>query len=135
MTASVIYSGDLRTIATHNASGSSIETDAPIDNKGKGARFSPTDLVAAALASCMLTIVGIAAQSHDFNIDGAQCSVTKIMLSDPRRIGEIIVRFEFPQRQVYSAKTKAIIEHSAKTCPVLESLHPNLKKTIEFLWA
>ena len=135
MTSTVLYNGDLRTIAQHNQSGSAIETDAPLDNNGKGERFSPTDLVATALASCMLTIIGIAARSHGFSIEGTQCAVTKIMLSDPRRIGEIKISMTFPTEGVYDAKTQAIIERAALTCPVLESLHPDLKKTIEFLWS
>lgn len=134
MTSSVIYTGDLRTSATHIQSGSAIETDAPLDNNGKGERFSPTDLVATALASCMLTIMGIAARAHGFSIDGTQCDVTKIMVPDPRRIGEIKVLMTFPKEEVYDSKTQAIIERAALTCPVFESLHPELKKTIEFLW-
>jgi putative redox protein len=134
MTSSVIYQGELRTIATHIQSGSTIETDAPTDNNGKGERFSPTDLVATALATCMLTIIGIAARTHGFNIDGAECSVTKVMAIAPRRIGEIIIKIELPKDQQYDYKTRAIIERAAFTCPVFESLHPELKKTIEFLW-
>lgn len=134
MTSTVVYQGDLRTIATHLQSGSVIETDAPTDNNGKGERFSPTDLVATALASCMLTIMGIAARNHGFNVEGTKCSVTKIMAADPRRIGEIIVQMEFPKENEYDSKTQAIIERAALTCPVFESLHPELKKTIEFLW-
>lgn len=134
MTSSVIYTGDLRTSATHIQSGSAIETDAPLDNNGKGERFSPTDLVATALASCMLTIIGIAARAHGFSIEGTQCDVTKIMVPDPRRIGEIKVSMTFPKEEVYDAKTQAIIERAALTCPVFESLHPDMKKTIEFLW-
>lgn len=134
MTSTVIYQSDLRTMATHLQSGSVIETDAPIDNNGKGERFSPTDLVATALASCMLTIIGIASRAHGFDIDGTKCSVTKIMVADPRRIGEIKIQMEFPKENEYDGKTQAIIERAALTCPVFESLHPELKKTIEFLW-
>lgn len=135
MTSEVIYQGDLRTRATHLQSGNSIETDAPTDNNGKGERFSPTDLVATALASCMLTIIGIAARSHGFNIDGTKCSVEKIMVPNPRRIGEIKVSMQFPSGSIYDDKTKAIIERAALTCPVFESLHPDCKKTVDFLWA
>ncbi|MFA6149948.1 MAG: OsmC family protein [Chitinophagaceae bacterium] len=134
MTSEVIYQGDLRTSATHLQSGNSIETDAPTDNKGKGERFSPTDLVATALASCMLTIMGIAARNHGFNIDGTKCAVEKIMVPDPRRIGEIKIDMKFPADQSYDDKTKTIIERAALTCPVFESLHPDCKKTINFLW-
>lgn len=134
MTSTVIYQGALRTLATHIQSGNTIETDAPIDNNGKGERFSPTDLVASALASCMLTIIGIAARTHGFDIDGTKCTVNKIMVSDPRRIGEIQISMEFPKENEYDGKSQAIIERAALTCPVFESLHPDLKKTIEFLW-
>lgn len=134
MTSEVIYQGDLRTSATHLQSGNSIETDAPTDNNGKGERFSPTDLVATALASCMMTIMGIAARNHGFNIDGTKCTVEKIMVPDPRRIGEIKIDMTFPAEQSYDDKTKAIIERAAMTCPVFESLHPDCKKTINFLW-
>lgn len=134
MTSTVIYQSDLRTMATHLQSGSVIETDAPTDNNGKGERFSPTDLVATALASCMMTIIGIASRAHGFDIDGTKCSVTKIMVADPRRIGEIKIQMEFPKENEYDGKTQAIIERAALTCPVFESLHPELKKTIEFLW-
>lgn len=134
MTSIVIYQSDLRTMATHLQSGSVLETDAPIDNNGKGERFSPTDLVATALASCMLTIIGIASKAHGFDIDGTKCTVTKIMVADPRRIGEIKIQMEFPKENEYDGKTQAIIERAALTCPVFESLHPELKKTIEFLW-
>ncbi|MBL7711975.1 MAG: OsmC family protein [Chitinophagaceae bacterium] len=135
MTSEVIYQGDLRTVATHLQSGTVIETDAPTDNNGKGERFSPSDLVATALASCMMTIMGIAARTHGFDIDGTSCSVQKIMAANPRRIGEIRVAMHFPEGKVYDDKTKTIIERAALTCPVFESLHPDCKKTVDFLWA
>lgn len=134
MTSEVIYQGDLRTVATHLQSGTVIETDAPTDNNGKGERFSPSDLVATALASCMMTIMGIAARTHGFDIDGTRCTVQKIMVANPRRIGEIKVAMHFPEGKVYDDKTKAIIERAALTCPVFESLHPDCKKTVDFLW-
>ena len=135
MTSEVIYKGDLRTAATHLQSGTVIETDAPTDNNGKGERFSPSDLVATALASCMMTIMGIAARTHGFDIDGTTCSVQKIMVANPRRIGEIKIDMRFPEGKVYDDKTKAIIERAALTCPVFESLHPDCKKTVDFLWS
>ncbi len=134
MTASVIYEGDLRTVATHLKSGTKIETDAPTDNQGKGERFSPTDMVSAALASCMLTIMGIAARTHQINITGAQCNVEKIMVSNPRRIGTIKVDMSVKGQAQYSDKEKAILEHAALTCPVFLSLHPELKKEVRFDW-
>lgn len=134
MTSKVIYEGALRTSATHIKSGSTVETDAPADNKGKGERFSPTDLVATALASCMCTIMGIAADTHEIDIDGTTCEVEKIMTESPRRIGEIKVNVLFPKGKNYTDKQKKILEHAALTCPVYLSLHPDCKKTVEFVW-
>ena len=123
------YTGELRTVATHLQSGKTIITDAPVDNQGKGEAFSPTDLLAASLGSCMITIMGIAAQTHGFNIDGTKAEITKIMASNPRRVGEIKIELYFPDIQ-YSAKEKKIIEAAAFSCPVYLSLHPNLIKSI-----
>lgn len=134
MTSEVIYNGDLRTQMTHLQSGSIVETDAPTDNNGKGERFSPTDLVATALASCMLTIVGIAARTHGFSIDGTRCEVEKIMAANPRRIGQINIHMHFPSGQLYDEKTKNIIERAARTCPVIESLHPDCVKNLHLIW-
>jgi uncharacterized OsmC-like protein len=134
MTAKVTYTGELRTVCTHVRSGSEIQTDAPVDNHGKGERFSPTDLVATALASCMLTTIGILGKPHNINIEGAVCDVEKIMVSNPRRIGEIRIITSFPQGKPYSDKEKELIEHIARTCPVFESLHPDCKKTLTFNW-
>jgi uncharacterized OsmC-like protein len=128
-TARIVYLEGLRTSATHIRSGNIIITDAPVDNKGKGEAFSPTDLLATSLGSCMMTIIGIAAQTHTFNVDGTDIRITKIMAENPRRVSEVIVEFDFPER-TYSEKEKAIIWHAAKTCPVLLSLHPDLIKTI-----
>ena len=134
MTSKVIYTGDLRTVATHLRSGSEIQTDAPVDNHGKGERFSPTDLVATALASCLLTTLAISGKTHDLNIDGAECEVEKIMIPSPRMIGEIKINISFPKSTAFSDKQKKIIEHVANTCPVHASLHPDLKKTYTFNW-
>ncbi|MCX6243739.1 MAG: OsmC family protein [Bacteroidetes bacterium] len=128
-TVKTIYLGELRTNATHVRSGNTLITDAPVDNKGKGEAFSPTDLLATSLGSCMMTIIGIAARTHGFDVDGTVMRITKIMAENPRRVGEVVVEFDFPQK-VYSEKEKAIILHSAKTCPVAQSLHPDLKQTI-----
>jgi len=133
MTSTVKYTGQLRTLATHKASGAQIITDAPTDNHGKGEQFSPTDLVATALASCMLTVMGIKA-GEEVDLEGTVCEVQKIMVSEPRRIGEIKVRLLFPKDKVYTDKQKIIMERIAHTCPVLESLHPDLVKTLEFQW-
>lgn len=130
-TSQIKYLGDLRTESTHLASGETIITDAPVDNHGKGEAFSPTDLLANSLGNCMLTIMGIAAREHGFNIDGTTCSITKIMAANPRRVSEIQVVFDLPQ-EAYSDKHKKIIEHAALTCPVFLSLHPDLVKTVSF---
>ncbi len=135
MTSQVVYTGALRTEATHLRSGHTIETDAPVDNHGKGERFSPTDLVATALAACMVTTIGIAGKVHNLDIEGAVCQVEKIMASDPRRIGEVKVIMDFPRGQRYTDKEKKIIENIAMTCPVLISLHPDCKKTLTINWA
>src|SRR6218665_617215 len=108
MTSKVIYKGNLRTEAIHLDSQTVINTDAPKDNNGEGAYFSPTDLVATALASCMCTIMGIAARAHSINIDGTYCDVIKIMQSNPRRIGEIKIDVHLPQDQNYNEHHKAI---------------------------
>ncbi len=134
MTASVVYSGELRTVATHLRSGTVIETDAPVDNKGKGERFSPTDLVATALATCIFTTLGLAESTHDINIDGATCDVQKIMVSNPRKIGEIVLDISFPKSKPFTEKEKTKIIHIANTCPVKESLHPECKVTINYKW-
>lgn len=134
MTSKLIYKGALRTEATHMLSGTVIETDAPPDNNGKGERFSPTDLVATAMAACMCTLMGIAARTHEIDIDGIECEIYKIMVPDPRRIGEIKVDMHFPKKVTYSEKQKKILERAALTCPVIESLHPDLVKTVTFDW-
>jgi len=128
-TSKVVYQGDLHTEATHLLSSTTIVTDAPLDNQGRGAAFSPTDLVATALASCSLTIIGQAANTHGFNIEGTEVEVTKIMQASPRKISEIVMNFVFPT-DTYTDKQKTIIENSIHTCPVARSLDPEIKQTI-----
>ncbi len=135
MTSQIKYEGNLRTVATHLQSESVVETDAPTDNQGKGERFSPTDLVATALGSCMLTIMGIKARDMDIDLEGTKIDITKIMVPNPRRIGEIKVVINFPESLKPDEKQKTIIERAAMTCPVFESLHPDLKKDVEFKWS
>ena len=130
-TSEIIYKGGLRTEATHLQSGEKIITDAPVDNQGKGQAFSPTDLLATSLGSCMLTIMGIAARERGIDIDGISCSITKIMGTDPRRVTELHVSFDLKGRD-FSDKEKAVLEHAAKTCPVFYSLHPDIRKEINF---
>ncbi len=127
-TSRVLYTGDLRTEATHVKSGQSFITDAPLDNQGRGEAFSPTDLLATSLGACAITVVGIAARTHGFNVDGTSIKITKIMASDPRRVGEVIVEMDFPAVK-YTEKEKAIIRHTINTCPVGQSLNPELKQT------
>jgi putative redox protein len=131
-TIETVYLGGLRTEATHVQSGTKIITDAPVDNQGKGEAFSPTDLLSASLASCMLTIMGIKARTLNIDIDNTKCSVTKIMAANPRRVAEIVISFKFPKQ--YSAGDKNILEQAALTCPVYYSVHEDLKKTINFSW-
>ncbi|HQW45935.1 MAG: OsmC family protein [Bacteroidetes bacterium] len=135
MTAQIIYLGDLRTQATHLQSQTIIDTDAPKDNQGKGERFSPTDLVATALGSCMLSIMGIAANTHSMDIVETSIDIEKIMVADPlRRIGEIKVDIHFPSTKTYTDKEKKILERAALTCPVYLSLNENVQKTVTFNW-
>jgi uncharacterized OsmC-like protein len=130
-TVHTIYTGDLRTTAKHLQSGNTIITDAPTDNQGKGEAFSPTDLLATSLGSCMLTIMGIAARTAGFSIDGTTIDITKIMASEPRRVAEVVCEFNFPDTE-YTEKQKKILQKAADTCPVAKSLHPELKQTIKF---
>ncbi len=132
-TIATVYQGTLRTAATHIQSGTQILTDAPVDNQGKGEAFSPTDLLAASLGSCMLTIMGIAAKEHQINIENTDCTITKIMAAEPpRRVGEIVVELKFPE--TYTDKQQKILERAALTCPVYLSLHPDIQKTVNFGW-
>jgi putative redox protein len=130
-TSKVTYLGDLRTEAQHFHSGEKIITDAPLDNQGRAEFFSPTDLAATSLATCGLTIMGIAARTHGFNLEGTVAEVTKIMYSNPRRIGEIHIDYHFPDIQ-YSDKEKKIIEAAGNSCPVAMSLHPDLLQVFNF---
>jgi putative redox protein len=125
VTIKTVYSGDLRTTAEHVASGNMLITDAPTDNHGKGEAFSPTDLLATSLGSCMLTIMGISAREYGFDIDGTRVEITKIMAANPRRVGEIVLDFAFP-RNNYTPKQIKLIETAARTCPVAQSIHPDL---------
>lgn len=133
MTVEVLYEGSLHTEATHIQSGTKISTDAPKDNHGKGESFSPTDMVASALASCMLTVMGIKASSMGIDLKGTKAEVTKIMNTEPRRIGEIKVIIFFPPLNLED-KQKTILERVAFTCPVGATLSPEVKQTIEFNW-
>lgn len=134
MTSTVIYDENLRTIATHLQSGTQIETDAPVDNQGKGERFSPTDLVATALGSCMITIMGIKARDLKINLKGSKIEIQKIMKSDPRRISGINLTFSFPAELSLGEKERLILQRAAETCPVIYSIHPDIEVKVVFQW-
>lgn len=132
MTSEIIYLGELRTLSTHFQSQNQIFTDAPTDNHGRGEAFSPTDMVANSLATCMLTVMGIKAQELKLNMDQSKANVTKFMGTDPRRIVKILVEFEMLGQ--FSEKDKTILERTANSCPVIYSLHPDIEKDIKFNW-
>jgi uncharacterized OsmC-like protein len=132
MTSKVTYLGDLRTSSIHLQSGIEIISDAPLDNNGKGEAFSPTDTVANALASCMMTVMGIKARDLDVNLKGSTAEVTKIMNAEPRRIGVIEITFEMYGET--DQKNKTILERVAMTCPVFLSLNTEIEKHIIFNW-
>ena len=127
-TIETIYLGDLRTEITHVQSGNKVITDAPTDNNGKGEYISPTDMVAAALGSCMMTLMAIAARRLEIELKGTRIEIQKVMAADPRRIAEIRLDFYFPCE--YSEKDRKILERAAETCPVGKSLHPDLKQLV-----
>jgi putative redox protein len=132
-TVKTTYLGDLRTENIHLQSGSKIITDAPRDNRGKGEAFSPTDLMATSLGTCIMTIMGMKAMDNGIDLTGTEIEITKIMASAPRRVGEVILEFNFPKKG-YSEEDKRLIENVAATCPVPLSVHPDLKQTIRFNW-
>ena len=132
MTSKVTYTGNLRTTCEHLRSGDSFITDAPIDNNGLGEAFSPTDTVATGLASCMMTMMGIKARDLEINMVDTTAEVTKHMAADPRRISKIEVDLKLPAD--ITDKHRKILENTARTCPVLYSLHPDIEKVITFNW-
>ena len=130
-TATARYAGQLRTEATHTASGSAIQTDAPVDNHGRGEAFSPTDLVSTALGSCMMTVMGIVAERHSWDLVGSSFAVLKHMSTEaPRRIAQIDVTFTLPA--ALAPQDRVILERAAHTCPVGLSLHPEVRQTVVF---
>ena len=132
MTSIVTYLGDLRTSSIHLQSGTEILSDAPVDNNGKGEAFSPTDTVANALATCMMTIMGIKAREMEVDLTGSTAEVIKIMNAEPRRIGAIEIAFEM--YGTAEEKNRTILERVAMTCPVFLSLHTEIEKRIIFNW-
>ena len=129
----VTYLGSLRTEALHFASGNTISTDAPVDNQGLGSSFSPTDLAATSLASCMFTLMGIKARDKGWDITGMKAEVTKIMASDPRRISEIRIEVSMPEGN-WPEANRLILRRSALTCPVALSLHPDILIDLQIHW-
>lgn len=133
MTSKIEYQGDLRTLCVHLESGNQIITDAPKDNHGNGEAFSPTDLTATSLGACILSIMGIKAKDMGIDIKGTSADVTKVMYTEPRRIGEIHLVIHFPNIEAFTIqKNKDIFERVAMNCPVYHSLHPTIIKKIEF---
>ncbi len=133
MTAQVVYKGDLRCECTHLQSGTVIETDAPTDNRGKGERFSPTDTVCVALATCMITTMGIRAADMQINLQDTKIDVTKHMLSDPRRIGKIEITLHLPALNL-DEKDRKVLEKIGDNCPVMKSIHPDLVTEVKYIW-
>ncbi|MBK7435114.1 MAG: OsmC family protein [Chitinophagaceae bacterium] len=134
MTASIIYQGHYRCECTHLQSGTVIETDAPTDNRGKGERFSPTDTVCVALATCVVTSMALKAGDMGIDLGGTRIAVTKHMLSDPRRIGKIEVSLSIPASAKADEKDRIILQRTGDHCPVAKSLHPDLQTLITYDW-
>jgi len=133
MTSTVVYNGGLRTTCTHIKSGNSFETDAPVDNNGKGERFSPTDLLATSLGTCMLTVMGIRARKAGFDLDGVKIEVEKIMKADPRRVGGINLSYHIPDNlKAVDENTKILLKKIAQTCPVMLSIHPDIQVNVDW---
>lgn len=134
MTASVVYTHDLRTICTHLQSGSLMETDAPTDNQGKGERFSPTDLIPTALAACMLTTMAIKAKDLESVLQNVRIDVEKIMSWNPRRVSQINLTFHYPETFQLPIERREELEQIAWSCPVKESIHPDIILNVDFNW-
>jgi len=133
MTSTVEYEGQLRTVCTHLRSGNNFETDAPVDNNGKGERFSPTDLLSTSLGTCMITVMGIKARSMGFDLDGVKIEVEKIMKAGPRRVAGINLFFHIPdQLKNIDDKSRDILKHIGDTCPVRHSIHPDIEVNVDW---
>jgi putative redox protein len=135
MTATVVYKGDLRCECTHLQSGTVIETDAPTDNRGKGERFSPTDTLCVALATCIITTMALKATDMKIDLAGTSIDVTKHMIADPRRIGKIDVILNFEASLQLNEKDRVILQRVGDNCPVAKSLHPDLQVNIGYRWS
>ena len=133
MTASIIYTGNLRCEVEHTRSKTIIETDAPTDNRGKGEKFSPTDLLCVSLGTCMLTTMAIKANDMNVNITNATADITKHMFSDPRRVGKIEVAVNLPA--IESEKDRKILQKAGDNCPVMKSINPDIEVAIDYKWS
>ena len=135
MTSTIVYKGNLRTELTHLLSGTVIENDAPVDNNGKGEKFSPTDLLATSLGSCMITTMAIRAVDMNLDFEGTTINITKIMSKDaPRRIVEIKAVLNFTDKFSATEEQKEQLIRIARNCPVEKSLHPDIKLDVQFNW-
>lgn len=134
MTASIIYQGDLRCTATHLQSGTIIETDAPTDNRGKGEKFSPTDLLCVSLGTCIITTLAIKARDMGIDVKDTGIEVTKHMLNNPRRVGRIEVNVKFLTNVSVEEKDKIILETTGNNCPVAKSIHADIEVNIIYEW-
>ena len=134
MTSKIIYNGSLRCTATHLQSGSVLETDAPTDNKGKGERFSPTDLLCVSLATCIVTTMGIKALDLEVDLSNTEIEVTKHMATEPRRVGKIEIKLSYPADLTVTEKDKIILERVSHTCPVAKSLSDDVVIDVEHFW-
>jgi putative redox protein len=131
----IVYQGGLHTEAKHGPSGNTLNTDAPVDNGGKGEAFSPTDLVATALGACMVTVMGIVARRDGIDMDGTRVHVVKEMVQEPvRRIGTLRATITLPAGRAYDAAARAKLENAADICPVKQSLHPDVRVELEFVY-
>lgn len=128
----VVYEGDLHTSSCHLPSGASVVTDAPVDNQGRGESYSPTDLLASATGSCMMTIMGIAARQHRWALEGMSVEIEKHMQEDPRRVSRLVLRFEMPTG--LPEKAHSVLVNAARTCPVAKSIHPDIGLDVTFNW-
>jgi uncharacterized OsmC-like protein len=129
----VTYQGSLRNQAKHLRSGNTLTTDAPLDNNGKGEAFSPTDLLCTSLATCMITLMGITAESKGITLGEIAADIEKVMASNPRRVSEIHIVLRI-QNMNFTDREKTILEQAAMTCPVAKSLHPEIQQQVHFLY-
>lgn len=134
MTASIHYQGNLRCKVTHLQSGTVIETDAPTDNKGKGERFSPTDMLCVALGTCIVTTMALKANELNIDLKDTKLDITKHMLGDPRRIAKIEILLKFPSGIVVSESDRLLLEKTGDNCPVAKSIHPDMETNIQYQW-